>query len=158
MGEEGGPRRRCRELLRPRGDIPRARSRRGWKCHTTRDGHLRIGLLHPMPWKHDCVPRSAPTPERPSSALRPLRPRCASGSIPGTAPARWPDWQIRLALSSQGLAYVPACRISSHRLPATERAIVSAHSVGRCRYRIFPPPIREPRHAHARFATDARSA
>jgi len=104
MDEPGGLRRHCRGLLLRRGDIFRTRSAKRQKSRTTRDGRWRIGLLHPMPSKDDYTPRSAPTSGRLSSVSRHLQPRCAAGSIQGTAPARWPDCKIRLARSSQGLA------------------------------------------------------
>src|ERR1700675_2766804 len=47
---------------------------------------------------------------RPSHVLRPLQPRCAAGSIRGTAPARWPGCKIRPAPSSQGLTYASASK------------------------------------------------
>src|SRR5215510_16517285 len=105
MGEEGGPRKHCRDPLLPRGDTVRTRSTKGLKCDTTRDCHLRIALLRPMPPTNECTYSIAPTRERSSTVLGPLEPRCAAGSIPGTAPARWPECRIRAALCSQGLAY-----------------------------------------------------
>jgi hypothetical protein len=110
MGEQGGPRRHCRAFLLPRAALSRTRSVKGWKCHTTPVGRWRIPLLHPMPWKNDCTLRRGPMLGRPSHVSRPLQPRCAAGSIRGTAPARWPDRKIRRALSSQGLTYASASK------------------------------------------------
>jgi hypothetical protein len=125
MREEGGPRTHCRAQLLPRGDISRNRSAKGWKCHTAPDCHWRIGLLHPMPKKNERTLRSGPMSGRPSPVLRSPRPRCAAGSIQGTAPVRWPDRKIRVAPSSQELAYASASK-DFRRLPRL-RTTVSSH-------------------------------
>jgi hypothetical protein len=83
MGEEGGPRKHCRDPLLPRGDTARTHSTKGWKCDTTRDCRLRIAPLRPMPPTNECTYSSAPTRERSSTVLGPVGPRCAAGSIQG---------------------------------------------------------------------------
>src|ERR1700688_4199492 len=45
-GRHPAPAQHCRALLLPRGDVSGTRSAKEEKCHTTPDGHWRIGLLH----------------------------------------------------------------------------------------------------------------
>src|SRR5262249_46346527 len=73
--------------------------RYGAPCHRQTNVHI-AALRRPMPPTNECTYSSAPTRERSSTVLGPLGPRCAAGSIPGAAPARWPECRIRAALCS----------------------------------------------------------